>query len=516
MNNRMRLWGFIQGLGKTFILPIALLGISGILLGVGSALMSPELHKLLPFLSFTPIQFILKYFALIGGFTFSHLPVLFAIAIPLGLARDEKGVAAFSGFVGYAIMLLGTNFVLKQTGQLAAPEELVAAGQTIILGVQTISSGVLGGIFSGIIVAKLHERFKETQLPDAFAFFGGPRAVPIVTLIILSVFGMCIPYIWPIFDTLIVGIGFIIQKSGALGPMIFGMCERLLIPLGLHHILTAMIRFTTLGGETMIDGQHVVGALNIFYKNLELGQMTPMETTSFLSQGRMLSFFFGLPAAAFAMYKTAKLKNKPLIKGLLLSGVITAIVGGITEPLEFIFLFISPLLYLFHAFMTGLGYLILSIFNVNIGPSGDIIGFFVFGVLQGFKTNWFLLPILGAAWFAIYYSVFKYVIIKHDLKTPGREDDDCQISTTLGADGIAQHLLIGLGGKDNIISIDNCATRLRLVLHSTDVINEKLLKNAGAIGVVKLDQQNLQVVIGPQVNTMRKKLEKVMADPVLA
>jgi len=511
MSHKLKLWGFIQGLGKTFVLPIALLGISGILLGLGSSLTGAQLQKLWPFLSYEPINIFFQYVTMIGVFTFKNMPVLFAIAIPLGLAKEEKGVAAFSGFVGYLIMIMGTNFVLKQTGALAGPEEMRAAGQVMILGVQTIGTGVLGGIFSGVIVARLHERYKDTQLPDAFAFFGGPHAVPIVSLVVLSLFGMFIPYIWPLFDTLIKGLGYIIQQSDVFGPMIFGASERLLIPLGLHHILTAMIRFTPVGGEAIIDGQQVIGALNIFYTNLAAGYETPMETVSLLSQGRMLSFFFGLPAVALAIYHTAKFKNRPLIRGLLISGAVTAVVSGITEPIEFIFLFISPMLYLFHAFMTGLGYLTLSLFDVNIGPSGDIIGFFVFGVLQGFKTNWFFVPLLGVVWFAAYYSVFKYVIVKKDLKTPGREDESDSIASALGAEGLAAHMLEGLGGKDNIVTIDNCATRLRLVLHSTEIVNEKLLKSAGAIGVVRLDGQNLQVVIGPQVHTMRKKLEMAMA-----
>ncbi|EGU30842.1 maltose/glucose-specific PTS transporter subunit IIBC [Vibrio scophthalmi] len=511
MSHKTKLWGFIQGLGKTFVLPIALLGISGILLGLGSSLTGAQLQKLWPFLSYEPINIFFQYVTMVGVFTFKNMPVLFAIAIPLGLAKEEKGVAAFSGFVGYLIMTMGTNFALKHTGMLVGPDEMRDAGQTMILGVQTIGTGVLGGIFSGVIVSRLHERYKDTKLPDAFAFFGGPHAVPIVSLIVLSVFGMLIPYIWPLFDSLIKGLGYIIQQSDVFGPMIFGASERLLIPLGLHHILTAMIRFTPVGGEAIIDGQQVIGALNIFYTNLAAGHETPMETTALLSQGRMLSFFFGLPAAAFAMYRTAKLKNRPLIKGLLISGAVTAIVSGITEPIEFIFLFISPMLYLFHAFMTGLGYLTLSIFNVNIGPAGDVIGFFVFGVLQGFKTNWFFVPLLGAVWFAAYYFVFTYVIIKKDLKTPGREDDTDSVVSKLGADGLAAHMLEALGGKENIVTIDNCATRLRLVLHSTEIVNDKQLKSAGAIGVVHLDATNLQVVIGPQVHTMRKKIELAMA-----
>ncbi len=510
---KVSFWEFFQGLGKTFMLPVALLGISGTLLGVGSAFTSNELLTQFPVLANPILQYFFNFITLLGAFTFSNLPVLFAMAIPLGLAREEKGVAAFSGFVGYAIMNMSINFYLTATHQLFEPAVMKAHGQAMIMGVQTINTGVLGGIIAGIIVYLLHNKFWEIKLPDSFAFFGGPRFIPIISLFTLSLVGLVIPIIWPVFNSALNGIGYVIKSSGAFGPFLFGAGERLLLPFGLHHILTAMIRFTPVGGEANINGKEVVGALNIFYDQLALGVPTTYKITRILDQGRMPSFFFGLPAAALAIYHTAKPENKKAIKGLLIYGVVSAIVGGITEPIEFLFLFVCPPLYLFHAFMTGLAFMVLGMLHMTVGPSGDIIGFVVFGVLQGLKTKWYLTFIVGGIWAVIYYFVFKWTILKWNLKTPGREDRVLKMPAN-PKNGLKNYtamiMLEGLGMEDNIVSLDNCATRLRLVVKDMTLIDEEKLREAGAIGVVKLDSNNLQVVIGPQVHVMKSQLQKII------
>ncbi|MEH7513288.1 maltose/glucose-specific PTS transporter subunit IIBC [Gottfriedia acidiceleris] len=511
---KSQLWEFFQGLGKTFMAPVALLAFMGLILGIGSSFTSPTTIETFPFLGNSVLQVIFSFMSTIGGFAFSYLPVLFAMAIPFGLVRYEKGVAAFSGFVGYVIMHLSINFYLTETNQLVAADKMRQAGQGMVMGIQTIEMGVLGGIIAGIIVYLLHNRFYSIKLPDAFAFFGGARFVPIITTLALSVVGIIIPMIWPIFAIAITGIGSIIQKSGVFGPFLFGAGERLLLPFGLHHILVAMIRFTEAGGTEVVNGQTVSGALNIFYAQLKAGAPISPSATAFLSQGKMPTFMFGLPAVALAIYHTARPENRNKIKGLLISGVIATFVTGITEPIEFLFLFISPPLYFIHVILTGLGFMVMALLHLTIGNTdGGILDFIIFGVLQGVKTKWYLVPVVGAVWFAVYYSVFRYAILKFNLKTPGREevieDQQSEEPVVKGTNAQALKILTALGGKENIQSLDNCITRLRLVVDNMNIVNEKVLKDCGALGVVKLDEHNLQVVIGPQVGILKTQLEKL-------
>jgi len=511
---KSQLWEFFQGLGKTFMVPVALLAFMGLILGIGSSFTSPTTIETFPFLGNSVLQVIFSFMSTIGGFAFSYLPVLFAMAIPFGLVRYEKGVAAFSGFVGYVIMHLSINFYLTETNQLVAADKMRQAGQGMVMGIQTIEMGVLGGIIAGIVVYLLHNRFYSIKLPDALAFFGGARFVPIITTLALSVVGIIIPMIWPIFAIAITGIGSIIQKSGVFGPFLFGAGERLLLPFGLHHILVAMIRFTEAGGTEVVNGQTVSGALNIFYAQLKAGAPISPSATAFLSQGKMPTFMFGLPAVALAIYHTARPENRNKIKGLLISGVIATFVTGITEPIEFLFLFVSPPLYFIHVILTGLGFMVMALLHLTIGNTdGGILDFIIFGVLQGVKTKWYLVPVVGAIWFTVYYSVFRYAILKFNLKTPGREEkiDDQQSEEPLvkGTNAQALKILTALGGKENIQSLDNCITRLRLVVDNMNIVNEKVLKDCGALGVVKLDEHNLQVVIGPQVGILKTQLEKL-------
>lgn len=391
MKKKFSFWEFFQGIGKTFMLPVALLAFMGLILGIGSSFSSPSTIEMLPFLDQPWLQVIFRFMTTVGGFAFTYLPLLFAMAIPLGLARSEKGVAAFSGFVGYVVMNLSINFYLTETGKLADPDHLREAGQGMVLGMQSVEIGVLGGIIVGIIVYLLHNKFYTIQLPDAFAFFGGARFIPIITSLTMAIVGVLIPIIWPVFAMAINSVGFAIQKAGIFGPFLFGAGERLLLPFGLHHILVSMIRFTEAGGTQIVDGQSVSGALNIFYAQLQSGSPISPAATAFLSQGKMPTFMFGLPAAALAMYRTALPQNRHKIKGLLISGVIAAFVTGITEPIEFLFLFIAPVLYGFHVIMTGLGFMLMALLQVVIGNTdGGVLDFLIFGVLQGTYTKWYL------------------------------------------------------------------------------------------------------------------------------
>lgn len=515
---RIALGGFFQELGKTFMLPVALMAFMGLLLGLGSSFSSPTTIDTFPFLGNSILQVVFKYMSAIGGFAFNNLAVMFAMAIPLGLAKKEKGVVAFSGFVGYMVMNLAINFYLGLTNQLVDADAMQKAGQSLVLGVQTIEMGVLGGIITGIIVYNLNKKYCTIQLPDSFAFFGGARFVPIITSLVMAVVGIILPIIWPVFAFLINGVGALIHGAGPFGPMLFFSGERLLLPFGLHHILVATIRFTQAGGTMLIDGHQVSGALNIFYSELQNHLPISHSATQFLSQGKMPTFMFGLPGAALAMYHTAKPENRAKIKGLLISGFIATFITGITEPIEFLFLFISPFLWLFHVFMTGFGALVVSLLGVNIGNTdGGVLDFLIFGVMQGTQTKWYLIPIVGIFWFLAYYFTFKKFILWRDLKTPGREVatepeyTDAEIRTSGNAGGYdIPGILKALGGKSNIVTLDNCITRLRLIVKDGSIINDEELQKLGALGVVHLDDTSVQVIIGTKVTTVRNGLDALL------
>jgi PTS system maltose and glucose-specific IIC component len=529
-------WEFLQGLGKTFMLPVALLAFCGIMLGVGSSFGSATVQKQLPFLAAGPLPVIWHWMTNTGLVAFTFLPVLFAMAIPLGLCRQDKGVAAFAGFVGYASMNLAINFFLDARN-VDTTDKAQIAHYAIrdVLGIPSMDTGLLGAIAVGIIVTYLHNRFRTIQMPDALAFFGGTRFVPIISALVMSVVGVLIPFIWPTINAWIGDLGRLIAAAGVFGPFFFGTGEALLRPVGLHHILVTMFRFTPAGGAADVCGTDVQGALNIFYAQLKCGLDQPISepvrhATTFLSQGKMPVYLGGLPGAALAMYTTAKVSMRPEIKALLISGVVACVVGGITEPLEFLFLFIAPWLYAIHAVLIGLGFLAAAVLGVFIGNTdGNIIDFVVFGVMQGTQTKWYMIVVLAAIWFVVYYFLFRWAIIRFNLATPGRTDDTLPEgqeppSTAVAApvpgpaapaklvagkyDPVA--MLAAIGGAGNIQSLDNCITRLRMVVGDAGLLDEARLKKLGAVGVVRLDDHNVQVVIGPQVQAVKDALAELV------
>ncbi|WP_087026752.1 maltose/glucose-specific PTS transporter subunit IIBC [Thaumasiovibrio subtropicus] len=513
------LWEFFQSLGKTFMLPVALLAFSGILLGVGSSLSSGAVKESLPFLDLLPLQLLFQWMTKIGLVAFIYLPVMFAIAIPLGLAREEKGVAAFAGFVGYAALNLSINFYLSVAGVLGNADLEQAYGVKSIIGIDSIDTGILGAVIVGIIVAKLHAKYYTFKMPDALAFFGGARFVPIITAAALGVVGLVVPLVWPYFAAGINGIGYAISEAGPFGPFLFGAGERFLLPFGLHHILVALIRFTEAGGTLEVCGEVTSGALNIFYAELACTTDTGFSSsaTSFLSQGKMPAFLGGLPGAALAMYHCARPENRGKVKALLLSGVVACMVGGITEPLEFLFLFVAPALYFVHAILTGLGFMVMGLLDVTIGNTdGNVIDFLIFGILQGTATKWYLVPVVAGIWFAMYYFIFRFAIIRFNLKTPGREVETAEdageaVKAATTASGYnSDVILVALGGAANIVALDNCITRLRMSVEDMSKVDDAKLKANGALGVVKLDEHNLQVVIGPQVHLVKNEIQNLM------
>ncbi|MGE1480396.1 PTS maltose transporter subunit IICB [Escherichia coli] len=453
---KVTLWEFFQQLGKTFMLPVALLSFCGIMLGIGSSLSSHDVITLIPVLGNPVLQAIFTWMSKIGSFAFSFLPVMFCIAIPLGLARENKGVAAFAGFIGYAVMNLAVNFWLTNKGILPTTDAAVLKANNIqsILGIQSIDTGILGAVIAGIIVWMLHERFHNIRLPDALAFFGGTRFVPIISSLVMGLVGLVIPLVWPIFAMGISGLGHMINSAGDFGPMLFGTGERLLLPFGLHHILVALIRFTDAGGTQEVCGQTVSGALTIFQAQLSCPTTHGFSesATRFLSQGKMPAFLGGLPGAALAMYHCARPENRHKM----------------------------------------------------------------FGILHGLSTKWYMVPVVAAIWFVVYYVIFRFAITRFNLKTPGR---DSEVASSIekavaGAPGKSGYnvpaILEALGGADNIVSLDNCITRLRLSVKDMSLVNVQALKDNRAIGVVQLNQHNLQVVIGPQVQSVKDEMAGLM------
>ena len=440
-----------QSFGKSFMLPIAVLPAAGILLGIGGALSNPDSVKAYPFLDIEWLQNIFAVMAAAGDVIFANLAILFAVGIAVGLARSDKGTAGLSAVLSLLVMNSTINAMLKITGTLAK-DNLVGAGQGMTLGIQTLETGVFGGVAAGIMTYLLHDRFHKIELPQFLGFFGGSRFVPIVTSFSAIFLGMAMFFVWPHLQQLIFGIGGFVDSTGYIGTLIYGFVLRMLGPFGLHHIFYLPFWTTALGGAEVIEGQLVEGTQRIFFAQLGDPDTTKyyIGISRFMS-GRFITMMFGLLGACLAIYQTAKPEKKKVVGGLMLSAGLTSFLTGITEPIEFSFLFVAPALYVLHAFFDGCAFMLAHILEITVGQtfSGGCIDLVLFGVLQGTdKTNWIYIPMVGFPWFFLYYFSFKYLILKYDFKTLGREDDE---ETTETAEGSTRAELIirGLGGKEN-------------------------------------------------------------------
>jgi PTS system maltose and glucose-specific IIC component len=512
VSTKQRVYAFAQNLGKSFMFPIATLSAMGILVGIGSAFTAPSMMERIPFLSIHWVNVIFSFLNTVGSFGFTYLPVMFAMALPFGLAKRNKGVGAIGAFAGYMALNMGINFMLQQQHKLVAPDKMQAVGQANVLGVQTLEMGVLGGILVGLITYFLLERFQEVKLPDAFSFFGGIRFIPIISVVVNSIAGLIVPFIWPTFQSAIVSLGHLIRSAGVFGPFLYGIALSILKLLGLHHIMLAMIRFTDAGGTATVAGKTVNGALNIFYAQLNAGEPISHSATAFLSQGFMPTFMFGLPAICLAIYMTAKPENRTRIKGLLISATLVAFVSGISEPTEYLFLFVAPVLYVFHTIMQGLSLSIMMLLGANMGNTdGGVLDWILFGWLQPGSKWWILIPV-GIAWFAIYFSFFRWYIVRKNVKTPGREAEGDVVMTKGNGIYDPKVILDALGGAMNITSIDNCVTRLRLQVVDPAKLNEDKLKASGALAIMKAEK-SVQVVYGAQVQSVKDGVEKLMGTP---
>ncbi len=521
--NGGKIFGVLQRVGRSFMLPIALLPVAGLLLGIGSSFTNPttlEAYNLTGIIKEGGILYTaFDIMAKTGGVIFDNLALLFAMGVAIGMAKKQKEVAGLSGAIAFLIMNMAISTMINATGGV---EALGPNTTTQTLGITTLQMGIFGGIVVGLGVAYLHNRFYQIELPQVLSFFGGTRFVPIISSVVFLLVGILMFFIWPPVQSGIASLGNLVYKSGYAGTLIYGIIERALIPFGLHHVFYMPFWQTELGGALVIDGTLVQGAQNIFFAELASKATTQfsVSATRFMS-GKFPFMIFGLPAGAFAMYKLARPEKKKIVGGLLLSAAVTSMLTGITEPIEFTFLFVAPLLYAVHCVLAGLSYMLMHIFNVGVGMtfSGGLIDLTLFGILQGnAKTNWIWIVIIGLVYAVVYYLVFYFLVKALNLKTPGRELDNEETKlytrkdfekkkgSGIYADITSALILKGLGGKNNIKDIDACATRLRVTVYDKDKTDKGFLEQSGASGVI-FNGDGVQVIYGPQVSVIKSKLD---------
>ena len=530
-----KIFGVLQRVGRSFMLPIALLPVAGLLLGIGSSFTNAttiETYHLGKFIYEGGVLYtILDIMSKTGSAVFDNLALLFAMGVAIGMAKKEKEVAALSGAIAYIVMNTTISALITAKGGVEAMAE---NSTTSVLGITTLQMGVFGGILVGLGVAALHNKFYKTELPQVLSFFGGTRFVPIVSTVTYLIVGIIMFYLWPVVQLGISKLGVLVLNSGYAGTWIYGILERALIPFGLHHVFYMPFWQTELGGSMMIDGNMVAGAQNIFFAELasKSTEVFSVSATRFMA-GKFPFMIFGLPAAAFAMYKTARPEKKKVVGSLLLSAALTSMITGITEPLEFTFLFVAPLMYAVHCVLAGLSYMLMHILNVGVGMtfSGGLIDMTLFGILQGnAKTHWIWIVVVGLIYAVVYYFVFYFMITKMNLKTPGREPDDVEpklyrrsdVNETKAAkvkstdkrasDVVSAMILKGLGGKDNLSDVDCCATRLRVTVNDASKVMDDMLKASGASGVIHKGN-GVQVIYGPKVSVIKSDLEDFIDSP---
>ena len=522
-----KIFGVLQRVGRSFMLPIALLPVAGLLLGIGSSFTNETMLAAYGLNNVihpgTLIYTILDVMSQTGNAVFSNLALLFAMGVAIGMARKEKEVAALSGAVAYIIMNTAIQAMINAAGGV---EAMPANSTTTMLGITTLQMGVFGGIVVGLGVAALHNKFYKIELPQVLAFFGGTRFVPIVSSIVYLVVGIAMFYIWPVVQSGIAALGALVLASGYAGTFIYGLLERALIPFGLHHVFYMPFWQTAVGGTAIIDGMTVTGAQNIFFAELASKATTvfSVSATRFMA-GKFPFMMFGLPGAALAMYQCARPEKKKAAGGLLLSAALTAFLTGITEPLEFTFIFVALPMYAVHCVLAGLSFMLMHILNVGVGMtfSGGLIDLVLFGVMQGnAKTHWVWVVVVGAVYFVLYYIIFRFMISKFNYKTPGRDDaEEVKLYTRAdvnarnaasgstapaGNDPVSALIVEGLGGAANLSDVDCCATRLRCTVKDAALVKQDVLKASGASGVI-CKGNGVQVVYGPKVAVIKAKLE---------
>ena len=525
-----KIFGVLQRVGRSFMLPIAILPVAGLLLGVGGSFTNETMLATYGLMGImgpgTMLNAILQVMSAAGDIVFANLPIIFAMGVAIGMAKKEKEVAALSAAIAFFIMHASIGAMITNHG---GTEAMLEGATTSVVGITSLQMGVFGGIIVGLGVAALHNKFYKIELPQVLSFFGGTRFVPIVSGLAYTVVGILMFFIWPVIQQGIYAIGGVVLQSGYAGTWVYGLMERALIPFGLHHVFYLPFWQTALGGTMEVGGRLVEGAQNIFFAQLADPSVEhfAVSATRFMT-GKFPLMICGLPGAALAMYKVAKTEKKEAAAGLLLSAALTSMLTGITEPLEFTFLFVAPLLYAVHCVFAGLAYMLMHVFGVGVGMtfSGGLIDLFLFGILQGnAKTSWLWIVVVGIGYFVVYYFLFSFLIVKMDLKTPGRDDSEevklyrrsdvdarkkggagAQDGAVSEEDALSASICRGLGGKKNISDVDCCATRLRCTVHKSDLVDDALLKSTGASGVVHKGN-GVQVIYGPRVTVIKSNLE---------
>ena len=540
-----KIFGVLQRVGRSFMLPIAILPVAGLLLGIGSSFTNETtiatygLQKILG--SGTLLNSLLIIMNKVGSAVFDNLPLIFAVGVAIGMAKKEKEVAALSALIAYFVMNVAVSAMLLINNEITADGQIAAdvleGTITSVCGIQSLQMGVFGGIIVGLGVAALHNRFHKIVLPNALSFFGGSRFIPIISTIVYMFVGILMYFVWPAVQNGIYALGGLVTGSGYLGTLIFGIIKRALIPFGLHHVFYMPFWQTAVGGTMEVAGQMVQGGQNIFFAQLASSDVTHFsaDATRYFS-GEFIFMIFGLPGAALAMYRCAKPEKKKAAGGLLLSAALACMFTGITEPIEFSFLFVAPMLFAVQVILAGSAYMVAHILNIAVGLtfSGGLLDLVIFGVLQGnAKTSWLRIIPAGIVYFLLYYVLFSFLIKKFDLKTPGREDDDEETKLYTKADVNARRteakegesgsqaenskdsrsaaIAMGMGGRNNITSVDCCATRLRCSIADSSLVDEKLLKSTGAVGVI-VKGQGIQIIYGPQVTVIKSELEAYLAE----
>lgn len=523
-----KIFGVLQRVGRSFMLPIAILPVAGLLLGLGSSFTNETMLKTYGLWNVmgpgTLFNAIFRVMSDAGNIVFANLPIIFAMGVAIGMAKKEKEVAALAAAIAFFIMHASIGAMITING---GAEKMLEGATADVVGITSLQMGVFGGIIVGLGVATLHNKFYKIQLPQVLSFFGGTRFVPIISSLVYTLVGIVMFFIWPAVQSGIYSVGNLVLNSGYAGTWVYGFMERLLIPFGLHHVFYLPFWQTGVGGTMEVGGQLIEGAQNIFFAQLADPTVTEfsVSATRFMS-GKFPLMIFGLPGAALAMYKTAKPEKKKEVEGLLLSAALTSMITGITEPLEFTFLFVAPLLYGIHCVFAGLAYMLMHVFKVGVGMtfSGGLIDMFLFGIMQGnAKTNWIWIVIVGVVYFIVYYLLFSFLINKLDLKTPGRDDSDevklyrrsdveakkkgeAKADNVNSSDELSEMICKGLGGKKNISDVDCCATRLRCTVYKAELVNDSLLKNTGASGVVHKGK-GVQIIYGPRVTVIKSNFE---------
>ena len=499
-------FGVLQKIGKALMLPVALLPAAGLLLGIGNAIQQPNMLEYLPFLDAHWIQVTAGVMEDAGSIIFGNLALIFAAGVAIGLAGD--GAAALAAIVGYLVLNQVMSSWIGVTAKMVAKDPSYAN----VLGIPTLQTGVFGGIIVGLIAAYCYNRFHNIEMPSFLGFFAGKRFVPIVTAAASFIAGLLLLVIWPPIQHGMNSASTWLLGSGTyIAVFFFGFIKRLLIPFGLHHIFHAPFWYE-FGSYKTAAGQIVHGDMTIFFAQLKDNVKL---TAGYFMGGEFPVMMFGLPAAALAMYQTARPEKKKLVAGLLGSAALTSFLTGITEPIEFSFMFVSPLLFFIHAVLDGLSFVLMAMLNVHLGYtfSGGAIDFFLFGILPG-KQPWWIAVLLGLCFAVIYYFVFRFAITKFNLKTPGREDaeenEDAETSAKGQAGDLAYNILEAMGGQHNITHLDACITRLRVSVNDIKNVDKDELNKLGAAGILEVGN-NIQAIFGPRSEIIKGQMQDIMS-----